>query len=246
MTVAETTSSPTGPSASYTNISPEQLADLLSKVGQNHGPVPRLLSKPRIGGKGPAGAWTGFGAGCKGINPKSATCMTDFDTSVVKSFTAMAPIEDKCQSGLRDCPDLLLAFCMPTESNANMTVNSLIAFEERMTHHGLEGVFHVVLPSGKVLNMFREPGMCTSDIIQTWCEDVITKGVHDLSDASNPTRHGICDYDRINMIWSGEALLNFCTEALKQDLKFDIQPDERYGPEVLMTLLTKLHRPSQS
>jgi len=170
--------------------------------------------------------------------------MRDFDTSVVKSFTAMAPIEDKCQSGLRDCPDLL--FCVPTESNANMTVNSLIALEERLTHHGLEGVFHVVLPSGKVLNMFREPGMCTSDIIQTWCEDVITKGVHDLSDASNPTRHGICDYDRINMIWSGEALLNFCTEALKQDLKFDIQPDERYGPEVLMTLLTKLHRPSQS
>ena len=241
---ATASSSPTGPSASYTNISPEQLADLLSKVGQNHGPAPRLLSKPRIGGKGPAGVWTGFGAGCKGIDPKSATCMRDFDTSVVKSFTAMAPIEDKCQSRLRDCPDLL--FSMPTESNANMTVNSLIAFEERMTHHGLEGIFHVVSPSGKTLNMFREPGMCTSDLIRTWCEDVITNGVHDFSDASNPTRHGICDYDRINMIWSGEALLNSCTEALKQDLKFNIQPDERYGPEVLMTLLTKLYRPSQS
>jgi len=245
MTVAETTSSPTGPSASYTNISPKQLADLLSKVRQNHGPAPRLLSKPRIGGKGPAGVWTEFGAGCKGINPKSATCMRDFDTSVVKSFTAMAPIEDKCQLGLRDCPDLL--FSMPTESNANMTVNSLIAFEEPMTHHGLERVFHVVSPSGKVLNMFREPGMCTSDVIKTWCEDVISKGVHDLSDTSNPTRHGICNYDRINMIWSGEALLRkLLHQALKQDLKFNIQPDKRYGPEVLMTLLTKLYRPSQS
>jgi len=201
-------------------FSPEQLADLLSKVGQNHGPAPRLLSKPRIGGKGLAGVWTGFGAGCKGTDPKSATCMRDFDTSVVKSFTDMAPIEDKCQLGLRNCPDLL--FCMPNESNANMTVNSLIAFGERMTHHGLEGVFHVVSPSGTILNMFCEPGMCTSDVIKTWCEDVITKGVHDLSDASNPSRHGVCDYDRINMIWSGEALLNSCTEALKQDLKFNI------------------------
>ena len=143
--------------------------------------------------------------------------MRDFDTSVVKSFTATAPIEDKCQLGLRDCPDLL--FSMPNESNANMTVNSLIAFEERMTHHGLEGVFHVVSPSGNVLNMFREPGMCTSDAIKTWCEDVIAKGVHDLLDTSNPTCHGICDCDRINMIWSGEVLLNSCTEALKQDLK---------------------------
>jgi len=97
--------------------------------------------------------------------------MRDFDTSVVKSFTAMAPIEDKCQLGLCNCPDLL--FSMPNESNANMTVNSLIAFEERMTQHGLEGVFHVVSPSGNVLNMFREPGMCTSDAIKTWCEDVI-------------------------------------------------------------------------
>jgi len=121
MTVAETSSSPTSPSASYTNISPEQLADLLSKVGQNHGPAPRLLSKPHIGGKGPAGVWTRFGAACKGIDPKSATCMRDFDTSVVKSFTAMAPIEDKCQLGLSDYPDLL--FSMPNESNANMTVN---------------------------------------------------------------------------------------------------------------------------
>jgi len=88
--------------------------------------------------------------------------------------------------------------------------------------------------------------MCTSDIIKTWCEDVITTGVHDLSVPSMPGRHPTCDCDRINMIWSGEALLNSYTEALKQDLKFNIQPDERYGPEVLMTLLTKLYRPSQS
>jgi len=66
----------------------------------------------------------------------------------------MAPIEDKCQMGLRDCPDLL--FSMPNESNANMTVNSLVAFEERMTQHGLEGAFHVVSASGTALDMFRE------------------------------------------------------------------------------------------
>ena len=73
------------PSASYTNILPEQLADLLSKVCQNNGPAPRKLVKPRIGG-------LGFGAWCKGIDPMSATCMHHFDTAVVKIFTAKAPI----------------------------------------------------------------------------------------------------------------------------------------------------------
>jgi len=110
--------------------------------------------------------------------------MRGFETTVVKSFTAMAPIEEKCQKGLQDRPRLL--FCMHDESNANMTVHSLIAFEERMIHHGMEGVFHIISHTGTKLNMFREPGMCTSATIKTWCEDVITNRVHDFSNPDHP------------------------------------------------------------
>lgn len=105
--------------------------------------------------------------------------MQDFDTTVDKSFTARAPIKDPCQRGLQHCHNLL--FSMPDKSNANMTVKSLIACEERMIHHGLEGVFHIMCPTGSVLNMFREPGMCTADVIKTWYNDVIAAGVHDLA-----------------------------------------------------------------
>lgn len=61
-----------------------------------------------------------------------------------------------------------------------------------------------------------------------------------------PDHHAICNYDCINMIWSGEALLNSCAEALKQDLKFNIQPNKCCSPKALVTLLTKLYHPSQS
>ena len=223
-------------------LSQQQLADLLAQMSKTSSNPARVLTKPRVGGLNPAGAWTGFGSGSQGKDPKSATCMRDFETTVVKSFAAMAPIEEKCQRGLRDAPELL--FCMSDESNANMTVNSLIAFEERMIHCGMEGVFHIVSSSGSTLNMFKEPGMCTDALITAWCEDVVTMGVHD--NIVNNSRHPVCSYDRTNMVWSGEALLSSCTEALKQDLKFNVPEDKRFGPNLLMKLLTKIYRPSQS
>jgi len=50
----------------------------------------------------------------------SARCMREFNTDVVKSFTAMVPIEDKCHLSLRDSPTLL--FGMPSKPNANTIV----------------------------------------------------------------------------------------------------------------------------
>jgi len=46
--------------------------------------------------------------------------MREFNTDVVKSFTAMVPIEDKCHLSLRDSPTLL--FGMPSKPNANTIV----------------------------------------------------------------------------------------------------------------------------
>jgi len=91
----------------------QQIALLLNSCGA---PTTRIIVKPRIGGVSPAGVWTGYGAGGQRKDPQSARCMREFNTDVVKSFTAMAPTEDKCHLGLRDSPSLL--FCptnlMPT------------------------------------------------------------------------------------------------------------------------------------
>ena len=237
---------PQAPVPGNVYLSQQQLAALMAQMSQTNSTPTRVIVKPRLGGLNSAGAWTGLGSGSQGLAPKSATCMRDFETTVVKSFAAMAPIEDKCQKGLRDAPELL--FCMSDESNANMTVNSLIAFEERMIHGGMEGVFHIVLRSGTTLNMFKEPGMCTDSIVNTWCSDVMLNGVFDPNNTNSNSlsTHSVCSYDRTNMVWSGEALLSSCTEALKQDLKFNVPEAERYGPNLLMKLLTKIYRPSQS
>jgi len=48
------------------------------------------------------------------------------------------------------------------------------------------------------------------------------------------------------MLWSGEAILNLCTDALKQDLKLTVNPDNRFKPKLLVSVFTKIHRPSQS
>ena len=202
----------------------------------------RTFVKPRIGGVSPAGVWTGHGAGGQGRDPQSARCMREFNTDVVKSFTAMAPIEDKCHLGLRDSPNLL--FGMPNEPNANTVVSSITAFEEQMIQHGMEAVFHIVTPDG-TLNMLQEPGRCTNAIIDAWCDDLLSQGVIDPSSSSAP-RLQVCQYDRINMLWSAEAMLNSCTEDLKHDLKLSVDSDDRFGPKLLMAVFTKIYRPSQS
>ena len=202
------TTAPQGPTSFQATLTSQQIAMLLNSRGA---PTTRVFVKPRIGGVSPAGVWTGYGAGGQGKDPQSARCMREFNTDVVKSFTAMAPIEDKCHLGLRNSPTLL--FGMPNEPNANTVVSSITAFEERMIQHGMEAVFHIVTSDG-TLNMLQEPGRCTSDIIDTWCDDLLNQGVIDPS-SSSTTRFPVCQYDRINMLWSAEAMLNSCTEDVK-------------------------------
>jgi len=183
-----------------------------------------------------------MGAGNQGLTPKSASCMRDFKTDEVKNFNAMSPIEEKYQKGLLD--QAALWFSMPDESNANLVVTSLIAFEERMINHGMEGVFHIIRADGTVLNMLQEPGMCTTSVIDSWCVDLLVIGARTKRNPSS--RSPLCNYDRTNLMWSGEALLNSCTEALKKDLKLSVMPNDRNGPKLLMALITKIYRPSLS
>jgi len=95
-------------------LTSQQIALLLNSRSAH---TTRAFVKPRIGGVSPAGVWAGHGAGGQGKDPESTRCVREFDTDVVKSFTAMAPIEGKCHIGYRDSPNLL--FGMPNEPNAN-------------------------------------------------------------------------------------------------------------------------------
>ena len=56
--------------------------------------------------------------------------------------------------------------------------------------------------------------------------------------------HAVCPHDRTNMLWSADAVLNSCTENLRQDLKLVIPPKDRTGPKIVMTIFEKLYRPS--
>jgi len=82
-------------------------------------------------------------------------------------------------------------------------------------------------------------------IIDTWCDDLLSQSVIDPS-SSSAARFPACQYDRINMLWSAEAMLNSCTEDLKHDIKLSVDSDDRFGPKLLMAVFTKIYRPSQS
>ena len=154
----------------------------------------------------------------------------------------MAPIEVKCQAGLKDSPELL--FSTNEESNAGKVVPSLYAFKDSMVNCGMEGVFNIVQADGTKVNMLTSPGMVSTTMVDTWCADLLTNGVQDP--ASTTANLTVCPMDGVNMRWSGEALLNSCTETLKQDLKLAVSLDMCTGPYLLCALLHKIYRPSQS
>jgi hypothetical protein len=81
-------------------------------------------------------------------------------------------------------------------------------------------------------------------MVDTWCEDVLSKGVH--RDPSIGGRHTLCPYDKTNMSWSGDALLNSCTVALRTDLETRVAIKDRNGPSLLYEILLYLYRPSHS
>lgn len=217
----------------------EQISEIISKL---HKPTRVDLSvNPRIGGKTSTGIWTGLGAGGEGLEPFGSNCFRAFATDVIRNHSSMSPIETKCKKGLKDMPEV--HFCMPDEPNSGGIVSSLQCFEEHVTSCGMETVFIITKSDGSTLNMLAEPGMTSREIVSEWCKQVLVTGI---IPEDSPTPLDKCPYDRTNMLWSGEALLNSCTETLRQDLKLAVAPGDRNGPHLLMELLSKLYRPSSS
>ena len=227
-----------------TNLSTEDLKELLSLLRTSPS-APTNVDTPRIGSTNPTGAWTGFGTDGKFGAPRSSNCMRAFRADPLKSHTALSSIETKCVAGLSEQTDLL--FCMKDEPNAHKFVASIRALEEAFTLVGMEGVFAIIRPDGTTLNMLREPGRLTSSIVDDWILALET-GVPSFDPVSKLAKPNlpVCPYDKINMRWSGSAILNSCSEALKMDLKDLVPLSEQTGPKLFFHLLQKLYRPSQS
>jgi hypothetical protein len=133
---------------------------------------------------------------------------------------------------------------MPDEPNAGTIVNSIRALEDHIILCGMEGAFNIIIGGHSgltTLNMLQRPGRVTAAIVDAWCEASLDTGVPRVQ---SPGYHPICPHDRTNLLWSAEAVLNSCTEILRQDLKLVIPPEDRTGPKVLMVLFEKLYRPS--
>ena len=201
------------------------------------------IDQPRAGGVNTTGAWTGSGSGQLGTEPFSGYCMRSFQADPIKNHQAMAPIEERCRRGLSSATTDPL-FSMAGEPDADKTVLSIKAFEKLVMYCGMDSVFYIVLDDGSKVNMLKEPGLVTKTMVDTWCEDVLSKGVH-----RNPTlgiRYPPCPFDKTNMSWSGDALLNSCTVALRTDLETRVAIQDRTGPNLLCEILLSLYRPSHS
>jgi hypothetical protein len=197
--------------------------------------------KPRVGGIDGSGVWVGQGALKQGAIPKGVNCYRGFKTDVVKNLTALIPIEKFCVSGLKSNP--LHHFCTQHESSAGNVVSVIRAMEKFMISTGMDGVFNIIQLDGNSINMFQEPGLFTHSMVETWCGDLLNRGV---IDQNNPSfRHDVCPFDTVNMTWAGEALLNSCSDTLLDDIQ-DKLGDDMYGPLVLSAILFKVYRPSYS
>ena len=225
------------PWSAFTTV---QLEALLKGILQGSAKVPvRIQTAPRVGGINDVGAWTGVGANGE---PKSTNCMRKFHGGDhLKNHNAIKPIETSCETGLKDSSSLL--FCTLQEPNAESSsfALSLRALEQAIVKCGMEPVFHIVLDDGSTLNMFEEAGRVTSPIIEKWLKDLTKDGV-----VSSSRTLPVCSYDIINLRWSGTAVLNSCTDLLREEITGIVPEEQRTGPLLLCKIMQHVYRPSIS
>ena len=71
-------------------------------------------------------------------------------------------------------------------------------------------------------------------VVTTWIEDLTVNGVWKAKGG----RHQVCKFDKMNLRLSGQAILNSCTQALKDAIIRKIpDPRERTGPLVYLEII---------
>ena len=236
----EASSVPPAVSSPTVVMTQEQFELLLKTLKPNtttSGLQQQLKPKPRVGGRDEQGDWTGYGQNKLGKEPESHACYREFliDTGI-KAMQEKARIHDRCKQGLRGYCDTL--FRRDTESGGGQGGQAIMEFSQYVVQHGLEGVFTIVLSTGTI-DMFKSPGLATLPVVKTWVKDLLYDGVRIPGSLD---RHPVCPYDRVNLQLSAQALLNSCSDLLRQDLLASLQPGEKYGPIVLRKILDIVYR----
>ena len=210
------------------HLTEEQFQQLLANANSNREPVKKLLA-PRVGGLAKhKGVWTGHGRNEEGLEPVSLSCYREFPSDGLKAMQAIHNNEELCKQGLRVSTKVL--FCRDDEEYGGKGAMVLKELDQYLMQHGMEAVFQIQTGDG-TLDMLKTPGLLTDEIVTKWIDDLTLDGVMSLTRFS---REPICPYDKINLQLSADAILNSCSDILRQDLLDTITPKKRYGPWVLM------------
>ena len=228
------------PTVAGITLTPEQLQQLLSttiasSLSSQHKQLVKL-NKPRVGGLDRQGVWTGYGRNDSGMEPMSYYCYRRFVYDDLKSMQYQASIEEQCKAGLRATNTVL--FCRDTEPNAGKGAQVLQELDQYLMKYGMEAVFRIHIGK-EVIDMLKFPGLVNRPLVETWVDRLLTKGV---TDALTGATHAVCPYDKLNLQLSAEAILNSCSETLRQDLIATIPASEMYGPLVLQKVLSIVYR----
>jgi len=97
-------------------------------------------------------------------------------------------------------------FSQAHEANGSKLVPCLQALRDFLTDHGMEGVFTVVQPNSKDINMLTHPGLVDEDFLGGCIEDLTVQGVFC---PRTRNRLPVCPYDVMNLALSGKAILNY-------------------------------------
>ena len=211
---------PTLASPGGITLTPEQFQQLLvTATSSSYSKATKKLKAPRVGGLAKhKGVWTGHGRNEEELEPVSMFCYREFLYDDLKSMQAISNNEEQCKQGLRTTTTVL--FCRDTEEHGGKGAMVLKELDQYFMNHGLEGVFQIQTSTG-TLDMLKTPGLVTEDIVSTWLDDLTVDGVHDPAGFN---RHPICPYDKINLQLSAEAILNSCSDTLRQDLLNTVPP----------------------
>jgi len=188
--------------------------------------------KPRVGGISADGIWTGFGENEEGVTPISDLAMRQFFAGGLKAFSQKGTIDRACKAGLPSVTGAPL-FSQAHEPDGAKLVPCLRALKEFLTDHGMEGVFTIVQPQSKDINLLTNPGQANEELIQDWIEDLTVQGGYC---PTTHTRLPVCPFDTMNLALSGRAILNSCTPALKEAVHRAIPVHDRNGPTMLLAI----------
>ena len=195
---------------------------------------------PRVGGVNEVGAWTGNGAADDLSTPRTNSCMRKLIMDESKNYAQVSIIEEKCRLGLKSVGGPY--FCLETEPDAKHVVTTILNLQAFLETHGMEPVFDIIKSDGTKISMLAQPAMLTASMLTDWLQALRQDGVPDGKGGKLP----LCPYDKTNLEWSYDAIMNSCSPALQRELKNQLTPQDQYGPMVLYQVLSLVYRHTES